>query len=163
MLLIVFLISLSSCSTLKRSQFYASLGGAIIGGSIGALVGKSLSPNKESDQFNRLLGIGIGSLIGGVSGHYISKNYWNQNPQNYPLTPILKEEAPPQMPTQTIKYVPVVNPKMIPIEATLPPFLTGKVKKGKVMTFEIPEYQEQNETGEVIYHESHKAYKYIIE
>ena len=50
---------LSGCSTFNKTMLYSSLGGAIAGG----FIGKSASPDKESDNFNMGLGVVVGGAI----------------------------------------------------------------------------------------------------
>ena len=94
--------------------------------------------------------------------------FWNDNPDHWPLKPMFPED--PKYKGQLkinesskIEYLPLKNPKSIPLTNTIPAFLKGKLKKGRVITFEVPEFLEESTSGETIYHEAHKAYKYVIE
>lgn len=49
---------ISGCSTFNKTMLYSSLGGAVAGG----FIGKSASPDKESDNFN----LGLGAIVGGA-------------------------------------------------------------------------------------------------
>ena len=106
--------------------------------------------------------MGIGSALGATSGALMAHYFYNDNPENWPTKPLFKEKLLIK-PNTKIEYLPLKNPKSIPLTGEIPPFLKGKLKKGKVITFEIPEYSEESISGEIIYHEAHKAFKYIIE
>lgn len=161
---LIFVILLSSCSTLKRQQLFSGITGALIGGSIGAMIGKSLSPNQKSDQLNTILGASIGSLIGAGSGVAIGTYFWQEDPTNIPMENMLIKDDLVKTPPPQTKYKVLLpqNLKKIPLEGELPASLKGKVKKGHVMVFEVPEYEEDSEQG-TIYHEAHQAYQYSIE
>lgn len=60
----------ASCSTMKKSVIYPAIGGALLGG----FIGKELSPNKESEALNTLMGASVGSAIMGASGYMFYKS-----------------------------------------------------------------------------------------
>ncbi len=161
---LIFIFLLTSCSTLKRQQLFSGITGALIGGSIGAMIGKSLSPNERSDQLNMILGGSLGALAGSAGGVALGTYFWQEDPTNIPMENMLIKDdlakaSPP--PTEYKVLIPQ-DLKKIPLEGELPPSLKGKLKKGHVLTFEIPEYEEETEQG-VIYHEAHQAFQYTIE
>jgi hypothetical protein len=161
---LIFIFLLTSCSTLKRQQLFSGITGALIGGSLGAMIGKSLSPNQRSDQLNMILGGSIGALVGTVGGVAMGTYFWQEDPTNIPMENMMIKDdlaKTPPPPTQYKVLLPN-NLKKIPIEGELPPSLKGKVKQGHVLTFEVPEYEEETEQG-TIYHEAHQAFQYSIE
>jgi len=164
MKLLILLILLTSCSSLKRQQLYSGLTGALIAGTLGALIGKSLSPNEQSNKLNTAIGASVGLAVGAASGALLGTYFWQEDPRNLPLKPmIIEDEISKVMPPQ-IKYKTLLpkNLTMIPLKGELPAFLKAKVKKGHVLVFEIPEFEELTDQG-VIYHERHQAFKYTIE
>ena len=164
MKIILLIFFLTSCSTLKRQQLFSGITGTLIGGSIGAMVGKSLSPNQRSDQLNMILGGSIGAVVGTTAGVVLGTYFWHEDPTNIPMENMMIKETLAKNPPPETKYKILLpqNLKQIPLEGELPPSLKGKVKKGHVMTFEVPEYEEESEQG-IIYHEAHQAFQYTIE
>ena len=82
---IIILISLlvfQSCSTLSSSKLYGAIGGALICGTLGAYLGKELSPNRSSESYNQIIGVSSGATICSVGGYYIGKNLFESDPNN---------------------------------------------------------------------------------
>lgn len=77
---IMSLYLLTSCSSLKKQVTYSSIAGSFLGG----VVGKELSPNKESDPFNTVIGAVSGAVIAGTIGYLL---YEDGNPTKN-LTPV---------------------------------------------------------------------------
>ena len=152
LLLLVFLVS--SCSTLKKQKLLGSVIGAIVLGQAGQSIGKNLSPDAESEDLNKTLGLLTGSATGYFLGDYLAKDFWdNKSP------PLLLLDKPPEQKPR----VKVLNPKKvkkIELKENIPPFLQNKVKKASIFTYEIEAYEEETEDGRKIYHEPHKAYEY---
>ena len=148
---------LSSCATLKRQKVLGGLVGAIVVGSVGASIGKSLSPNPESDRLNQTLGGVTAASIGLFLGMKTAQSLWEDNPKNHPV-PIETYKG-----GSKIKVIRPENIKRIKLETKLPPFLQGKVKEANVITYELESYEEEMEDGRKIIHEPHKAYEYVIE
>lgn len=71
--IILSLYTLTSCSSLRKQVTYSSISGALLGG----VVGKELSPNKESDGFNTIIGAASGAVLAGVLGYFL---YEDGNP-----------------------------------------------------------------------------------
>ncbi len=70
---ILSLYILTSCSSLKKQVTYTSITGSLLGG----VIGKELSPNKESDPFNTVIGAVAGAVLAGTLGYYL---YEDGNP-----------------------------------------------------------------------------------
>lgn len=73
---------------MKKTKIYSGIAGAMIGGIVGTTVGRELSPNRESDNFNKNLGTGTGAILGALSGVYIGKQFYVEDPENYKGDPI---------------------------------------------------------------------------
>lgn len=84
LLLVISILSLTGCSTLKRTLIYSSL----IGGFAGSATGVVLSPNKESRKGNALLFGAVGAVASGLIGYALYKD----DPRNYELKHMLMDE-----------------------------------------------------------------------
>ena len=164
MKLLILLMLLTACTSLKRQQFYSGLTGAVIAGTLGAFIGKSLSPNEQSNKLNLAIGTSVGLAVGAASGALLGTYFWEEDPRNLPLKPMIIGDELAKIKPPQIKYKTLIpnDLKMIPLQGEMPTFLQGKVKKGHVLVFEIPEFEELTDQG-VIYHEKHQAFKYTIE
>ena len=88
-LVILFLIiSLQSCSSLSKSKTYGAIGSALLCGTLGAYLGKELSPNKKSESLNRIIGMSTGASICTVGGYYMGKSLYESDPHNIQYKPI---------------------------------------------------------------------------
>ena len=92
--LLAVILCLHSCSTMNKTLFYSSLGGAALGG----FVGKELSPNKESNNLNTALGAVVGAALTSAVGYYFYKDARpslsfksSPLPEDLPLLPILDD------------------------------------------------------------------------
>lgn len=155
---------LFSCSTLKRQKILGGLAGSFVLGSIGASIGKELSPNPQSDKFNQT----IGMVSGGISGFYLgiktAESLWQEYPENPQdkADNLLLPNAPHRERVK-IKVIRPQNIKRIKLESKLPPFLKGRIKEAHVITYELESYEEETGNGRKIIHAPHKAYEYVIE
>ena len=68
-------------ATLKK--IYYSFAGSILFGFIGGVAGKSMSPNPESDDFNRNVGALTGGAVGGSLGYWLANKSEGENPSNF--------------------------------------------------------------------------------
>jgi len=75
------LLTLLSCSTLKKSITYSALTGAIAGGASGYV----LSPDKESKGANSLIFGVVGAAIMGTAGYLL----YEEDPRNKKLKPMI--------------------------------------------------------------------------
>jgi hypothetical protein len=137
--LLIFIIFLSSCSSLKNSIATGALIGGIVGGTGGAV----FSPDEYSRDKNSYLG----SVLGAVAGAGLSYLF-HEKPKRKMADPMLLDE-----PTQVHKEVPLfdfspelkhIRPEVnfkpmkkyqVPLEK-LPPELEGKVKKQFIIEYE---------------------------
>ena len=170
-LLIILIGSLStSCSTIKKQKLYSAITGAVIGGALGTVIGKELSPNKDSDRTNKLAGATSGVLIGGYLGTRVGEMFWYDNPEHRPQPDMIIDEnlknsmGSTRTEMRPIKIISPKNVKKVKLQGKIPSFLEGKVKTGHVYIYDIDEYEEViEEENRIIYHEPHKAYEYTIE
>lgn len=137
--LLILLLSVSSCSTLKKS-----IGsGALIGGVIGGTGGAIFSPDSYSRDKNAYLGGIVGAALGAGIAYLL-----HDEPQKKMANPMLLDG-----PTEVHKEVPLfdfspelkhIRPEVnfkpmkkfeVPLEK-LPPELEGKVKKQYIIEYE---------------------------
>lgn len=84
---IVYILLFSSCSTLNKTLLYTSASGAIAGG----VIGRGLSPDRQSDNFNTALGAITGAITSSIIGYFL---YSDANPAIKLKTSSLKNENP---------------------------------------------------------------------
>ena len=63
--LLALVMSITSCSSLNKQVSYSAASGA----AAGVIIGKELSPDKESDPLNMVIGLVSGALAGGALGY----------------------------------------------------------------------------------------------
>ncbi len=157
-ILIIFLLSFSSCTSLRKSLVYGGLSGAAIGG----FAGSSLSPDSYSRTPNALIWGGVGLAVGAALGYF----FFNEDPENRDLPQmILKDEkkmntsedfsAPIIIPTSATKY------KVRDVE--LPAALKSKVPKPSIIELTIPERIQKLDNGRTLVIEEHKATEVVYE
>jgi hypothetical protein len=160
-ILIVLLILVSSCSTLKKSQLYGAIAGGLICGTIGMAMGKEMSPNKASTSFNKAIGFVGGSSLCGIGGHYIGKYFYKSEPRNIEYEPIkFKETKKPKTGQQVlnnneVKFsdLSLSNKEIIemPLLKGVPKELRGKVSRQKIIKYKVkPQILKMND-GRKIY------------
>lgn len=157
--LLILLILLSSCSSLKKSIIYGSLAGA----AIGAVAGNTLSPDSESRMPNTAMWGSLGTLGGATLGYIFHMD----DPENRdlpsmilpsgeaPLTSDKKLKEALVIPADTKKYKVETGP--------LPIHLKGKVKNPYIIEHVIPERVEELKNGKTITIEAHKAWEVSFE
>ena len=166
--LIIILLTITSCSTMKRSIFYGGLSGITLGVAGSAV----LSPNKESIAPNMAIWGSLGALIGVGLGYFffiddpenrelpsmIQRNSYNnvqlKNANSmgpYDLAPIKSIEAKIVTPKDSKKYKLESGP--------IPDHLKGKIQAPYIIEHEIPERVERLENGKAITIEKHKAWE----
>ncbi len=158
------LVTLSSCSTMRKSIFYGGLSGVTLGvaGSVG------LSPNKESIAPNMAIWGSLGALIGAGLGFL----FFADDPENRDLPSMLQGKSYGQAqlkngpydlaPIKTVeeKIVTPKNSKKYKLEpGPIPEHLKGKVQSPYIIEHEIPERVERLENGRAITIEKHKAWE----
>ena len=155
---LVLLLSLVSCSSLRKSLVYGGLSGAAIGG----FAGSSLSPDAYSRTPNALIWGAVGLATGAALGYF----FFNDDPENRELPQmILKDEM--KMKTSGDFAAPII----IPTEATmyrindgeLPASLRSKVPKPSIIELTIPERIQKLQNGRTLVIEEHKATEIVYE
>lgn len=137
-LLILVLVSLCSCSTMKKTLIYSSLAGGMTGATAGAM----LSPNKESRGANAAVFGLIGAGVAALAGYALYKD----DPRNYKLKNMLrdKKEINPneiELGLGDIKIDANLEKKEAhPVPVTeLPEQLKGKVNKQYLIKYQSKE------------------------
>lgn len=135
--LLITILLISSCSTLKKTLIYSSLAGGMAGATTGVL----LSPNKESQGANAAVFGLVGAGIAVLAGYAL----YQEDPRNQKLKPMLdmKEDDPNKVDldldglnieaslSQSEKYM---SPKM-----KLPKELEGKIKNQYLIKYQSKE------------------------
>lgn len=133
------LLTLSSCSTLKRSL----IAGAMAGGTLGATGGAVFSPQKNAQDKNAY----VFGVAGAVLGAGIAYLLWDEPKPKQMQTPMILDETPKKTELPLFDFAPElegVRPEVnfrplgkyeVPV-ADLPPALEGKVKKQFIIEYE---------------------------
>ena len=81
-LMLILLMLIQSCSSLSKSKTYSAIGSALLCGTLGAYLGKELSPDKPSETLNRIIGMSTGAGICAVGGYFMGKTLYESDPRN---------------------------------------------------------------------------------
>jgi len=160
LLLVIFLSQ--SCSTLTKSKTYGAISGALICGTLGIYLGKELSPDKESDNFNKLIGLGAGSTLCGLTGYYLGKGLYKNDPANKEYVPLefnKKVYTPKQemlnqdsngleLSDLSIQKIDEID---IPAIKNLPKELREKIDKQKIIRHNIAPQSIKTKDGRTLY------------
>jgi hypothetical protein len=156
--ILLLILLLSSCTSLRKSMVY----GGLAGGAIGAYAGSALSPDSYSKAPNALVWGGVGLLSGAALGYF----FFNDDPENRDLPQmILKDQnkireaeefsAPMIVPTEASKYKIKNGP--------LPDSLRSKIPHPSIIEMTIPERIQHLDNGRTIVIDAHKATEVIYE
>ena len=157
-LLLLTLLAMPSCTTLRKSIVY----GGLAGGAIGAFAGSSLSPDTYSKTPNALIWGGLGVLAGSALGYF----FFQDDPENRELPQMILKD-----PNKLQASEDFTAPYIIPTEATrhklgngsLPESLRSKVPKPSIIEMTIPERIQTLPNGRTLVIEEHKATEVIYE
>lgn len=92
--LVFITLLLPSCATKRSSQIYAGIAGAFVAGTVGAVIGKEASPNKESQTLNGVMGGTLGVTAGGAIGALAGGYFHGEDPENMKLKNMIREQKP---------------------------------------------------------------------
>ena len=156
--ILLLLVSLVSCTSLKKSMVY----GGLAGGAIGAYAGSALSPDSYSKAPNALIWGGVGALAGAALGYF----FFHDDPENRDLPHMILKDQNKIRSTDEFS-----SPMIIPTEASLykikdsplPDSLRSKVPRPSIIEMTIPERIQHLENGRTIVIEAHKATEVVYE
>lgn len=145
LLILIFSLFLTSCSTVERS----ALAGAMVGGSLGATGGAVFSPDEQNKDKNAYLFGVLGALVGAGVGYLLFDEPKNQRLQS----PMLLEDQPKENLKNNRRELPLfdfapelqdVRPEVnfkpvgryeVPLQE-VPPELEGKVRQQYIIEYE---------------------------
>lgn len=163
-IILVMSLILSSCSTLKKSIIYPSIGGAVLGGAAGYTL--SDEDKGHSKSGNAAIYGGLGALLGAGLGLLLYKDH----PDNQKLTHAM-EVTPPFAPIKkespfevSLKKKKAKKELVLKAqnEDVIPEELKSKLKRPRVKIYEIPERVIEKDGKQVVI-EKTKGYEYVIE
>ena len=139
MRILILLLFLCSCSSMKRTILYSSLAGGMAGATAGAL----LSPDKESTGFNTAIFGLTGAAVTALAGYMM----YEDDPRNKKLKNMLMPDGEKKRPGMVeidlgdLKIEAQMDKKeayKVPLKK-LPEALRGKVKKQYLIKYESKE------------------------
>lgn len=132
--LLISLFLCTSCSSIDKSMIYSGLAGSIMGG----FAGRYLSPDRESDKFNIILGATIGGAVGGGVGAY----FFKQDPDNRSMKTMLAPVNDKSTSRENFEIGSPISEKfytVTPDTSTIPDHLKDKIKKQIIVEKIMPE------------------------
>lgn len=160
-LIIILILNISSCSTLRKSQIYGAAATGIICGVLGASIGKELSPNKESETLNKVIGSASGATLCAAGGYYLGRYFYKSDPRNNQYEPIkFKENSKPSTKQETLNNdelslsdLSLTDEKIIemPVLKDVPKGLREKVSKQKIIKYKIKPQVIKMKDGRKVY------------
>lgn len=150
-------LTLTSCSSLNKSVIYGGATGAITG----AIAGRMLSPDKESNNFNA----GLGAISGAIVGAGISYLLYKEDPENKTLTTMIvpKENTYEKKKINWDDLGLKINSqhyRVKPDTSNIPEHLKDKVKDQIITEKTIPERVEKDEDGKSVYYPEQKIIEF---
>lgn len=158
-ILLVGIILLSSCSSLKKSMIYS---GATFG-TAGAFAGIALSPDSYSKPHNAAIMGGLGALLGAGLAYY----FWKDDPENKNLPSMI---LPTGEKTQSVgREDQIIIPRnsnkyqLRDLGVEVPENIKSKLPKAYVIEHVIPERVQKLNDGKSIVVDEHNAYEVSFE
>jgi hypothetical protein len=160
-LVLIQILAITSCSTMKKSQLYGAIAGGLICGTIGASMGKEMSPNKASSSFNKAIGFTAGSSLCAIGGHYVGKYFYKSEPRNIEYESIKFEKSEKSKTHQQVlnnnelifNDLSLTNREIVemPILKGVPKNLRDKISKQKIIKYKIKPQFLKMKDGRKIY------------
>lgn len=134
-------LAFTACSSLKKTLVYSALSG----GAVGAIAGKSLSPNKESERGNAAIFGAAGAVVSAVTAYFL----YQEDPENKELKQMILNDKREEV-VEIINsggdfsggvYLNVnpVKKYVVPTQKNLPPEVRRFVGKKIVIEHIVPE------------------------
>lgn len=173
--LISSILLLQGCSTHKKSKMYGAIAGSLVCGTLGAYLGKELSPNKASESFNKVLGASTGAVACGGLGYYLGGKSYEEDPRNQEGPPIIirpakTSENNQQLLNTDIPDIEFSDLSMVqdgnaetPFIKGLPDELKKKVKKQKLIKYKIKPQVITTKDGRKLYFAGGEAIEHQYE
>ncbi|HXH74376.1 MAG TPA: hypothetical protein VNJ08_05400 [Bacteriovoracaceae bacterium] len=157
--LLIILMILTSCSSVKKSLLYGGMAGA----AIGVIAGSALSPDPESKAPNMAVWGSLGLLAGAGLGYFFHMD----DPENRELPSMILPSGERSTSLKGKLDEAIVFPsesKKFKVETgPLPNHLKDKVKNPYIIEHTIPERVEEMKNGKTITIEAHKAWEVSFE
>jgi hypothetical protein len=160
--LFISIIILSGCSTQTKSKMYGAITGGLICGTLGAYLGYELSPDSESEDYNTVLGSGIGAGVCGIGGYFLGSHLYQSDPRNKEYEPLKfenkKKESSQELINNELEDISLKDLSLtqkeyaqIPLIKGLPKSLKNKVKKQKIIKYKIKPQMIKTKDGRDLY------------
>ena len=157
---LVFLLTLTSCSTFKRTALVSTLAGSLVGGIGGAV----FSPTKEDTPKNAFVFSALGAAIGGGVTYALKESEKKPLPPmlQEPLETVQKDIKEPLYEFNGVNLTPKIELKPVGKytleDKTLPKELQKHVPKRNLIEYYVPEKIIHHQ-GKTIKIESHRAFE----
>ena len=162
LLVSLFCVGLSSCSSLSKSKTYGSITGAVLCGLLGSYMGGELSPNESSRGFNKTLGGVSGAGLCAVGGYFLGRSLYQSDPRNIEDTPLefRRKQDTPKQEVLSEEYSNINFSDLsleedyqneIPIIKKLPENLKDKVKRQRLIHYRVKPQTITTKDGRTIY------------
>lgn len=160
--MLIFSLSFISCSTLKKSLVYPSVGGLVLGGAGGYFL--SHEERGYSKPGNAMIYGGIGALLGAGLGYLLYKDHPDQKKLSHMLGVEGKLKAPVVDSYPELDHSVLHGEYKLPVKSSkeIPSSLLGKLKSPTVKIYDIPS-KVIDKDGKQIVIEKTKGYEYVLE
>ena len=160
----------TSCSTLNRAKVVGAISGAVISGTLGVLIAKETSPNRQSDGVNKVIGGGVGAILGAWGGVKTAEYFWGEDPENQELSQMILKNRESDNSIKNIQkhegfYGTPSKAVIYTVEHSneIPEHLKELLKKQVLTEYVVDEEVYEIEEGQTMVRPAHTVYKYSLE